>query len=199
MAVAEDLKAPIKTFALATFSHGDNVAVGVKCDRLAHDGNKLMIISVVAEPSRIKAIRAILHAKSGSPQIKVEGVFTKHSSAGDVARQKPGNLVIDKEGYETYAHRMDYGLSHAVFMSKSEDFIRYLSPEAIWRKLNTARFTTPMLEEWMPYITAKLIEQKFLRECSCFRANCGVLDTIAEDKLDSIVSEGIKSGRLWIP
>ena len=196
----ENLKAPIQMFGSATFSHGDNVALGVKCDRLAHDGTKLMMISVVTEPIRVKAIRAILHAKSGSPLIKVEGIMTKHASAGDLARQHPKSLIIDKEGgYETYAHRLDYGLSHAVFMSKNENFIRYLSPEAIWRKLNTARFTTPLLEEWMPFITAKLIEQKFLRECSCYRANCGVLDTIAEAKLDAIVSDGIKTGRIWIP
>lgn len=199
MAALEDLKAPIKTFASATFSHGDNVAAGVKCDRLAQDGNKLMLIGVVTEPMRLKVIRAILHAKGGSPFIQVEGVFTKHSSGGEVSRKKPERLVIDNEGYETYAHRLEYGLSHALFISKNPDFIRYLSPAAIWSKLNTSRFTTPMLEEWMPFITARLIEQKFLRECSCYRANCGVLDTIGEDKLDAIVSEGIKSGRLWIP
>lgn len=198
MSRTEDLKTPIQKFGSATFSHGDNVATGVKCDRLAHDSNTLMLISVIAEPMRIKAIRAILHAKSGSPFIKVAGINTKYFSGGDLARRTPGNLVIDKAGYETFAHRLDYGMSHAMFVSKNENFIRYLSPQAIWHKLNTSRFSTPMLQEWMPYITARLIEQKFLRECHCFRANCGVLDTIAEDKLDSIVSNGIKIGKIWI-
>src|SRR5690349_4645006 len=166
MTKVEDLKKPIETFGSATFSHGDNVAVDVKCDRLAHDSNRLMLISVVAEPIRIKAIRAILHAKSGHPLIKVGRLNTKARSAGDLASKKPESLNIDKDaGYETYAHRLDYGLSHAVFVSKNENFIRYLNPEAIWAKLNTSRFTTPMLPEWMPWITARLIEKKVLREC----------------------------------
>jgi hypothetical protein len=199
MATAEDLKAPIRKFGAMTFSHNDNVAAGVKVDRLAHDGDTLMLVSVIAEPMRVKAIRAILHAKSGSPIIKPDGIMTKFPSAGELGRHKPRNFEINKAGYETFAVRMDYGMSHVMFVSKNEAFIRFLSPNAIWHKLNTSRFTTPMLSEWMPHITGKLIEAKHLRECHCFRANCGVLDSIKEQDLDDIVSEGIKSGRIRIP
>lgn len=94
---------------------------------------------------------------------------------------------------------MEYGLCHAVFIVKNENFIRYLSPEAIWLKLNSDRYSTPLLPEWMPYVTRKLIEGKFLRECNCFRANSGVLDLKNEDDLDKIVIDGIKQGKISIP
>lgn len=124
----------------------------------------------------------------------VRVVMPSHRGYG----RSPSRMYACQDGYNLSVHKLDYGMVHALFWSKSERFMRVLSPEALWNELNDTRFTTPVIEEWAPYIVSKLIESWKLRECYCFQCECGEL--LAETKdLDAIVSAGLKSGAIAIP
>ncbi len=196
---------PVLQFGTITFTHKDNSVADCKFDRLAHAGSTLAVVALVAAPMQVKAIRAILHAKNGSPYIKPAGQGTKCPTSdpsgygyGDYARI-PSQLQIDEAGYETYVHRLEYGLVHAAFVTRDEKFIRFMSPDSIWHKLKSDKYSTPLIREWMPYVNEQLIEKRLLKECKCYRLNCGVLDLANDSQLDEIVSEGIKNGRIAIP
>ena len=60
-------------------------------------------------------------------------------------------------------------------------------------------YETPLIREWMPYITGELVRNKYLRECRCFRTNAAVLDLKTTKQLDDIVIEGLKKGKIRIP
>lgn len=195
----DSLEAPLERLGISTFSHKDNAAADVRFDRIAHDGNKLQMIALVVEPMRAKAIRSILYAKQGKPMITAKGVPSRFPSAGDLAQNEPGDLVPDDGGYETYMHRLDYGMVHCVFVTRNANFIQHLSPESLWLRLNSDLFSTPLIQEWMTYLAQELIARNHLRECRCYRANCGVLDIKNDGQLDEIVSDGIRNGKIHIP
>jgi hypothetical protein len=198
-ATLEELKAPVQKLGVISFVHKDNAAADVKFDRIAHDGSTLEMVSLIAEPMRIKAIRAILLAK-GKPFIRAAGVATKHPSQGDLyGTGRPGDMYPDEAGYDIHLHKMDYGMAHAVFVTRNRDFIRYLSPDSLWQHLNSDRHSTPLLREWMPYVAKELVSRRFLRECRCYRCNSGVLSLKDDAHLDEIVTEGIKYGAISVP
>ncbi len=195
-------------FGTIAFAHKENEVPDVKCDRLAHDGGELCLVGLVAPSHHVKAIRAILHARQGTPWIKPHGVHTLLPSSINLMaaynlqpiRRTPGDLRLhENHGYETHLHKLDYGLVHALFTTRNPNFIRYLSPGALWEKLNSDRHTTPLLPEWMPWVTGELVRHKSLRECRCFRANSALLDIPGDEKLDEIVSSGLKSKSIRIP
>lgn len=194
----DSLSNPLTRFGISAFIHKDNAAADVKFDRIAHDDKTLEMIAIVVEPMRAKAIRSILYAKQGRPWITAKGVPSRFPS-GDLSHSHPGDLTPDENGYETYMHRLEYGMVHCVFVTRNPNFIPYLSPESLWHRLNSDQFSTPVLKEWMPYLAQELIAQKILRECRCYRANCAVLGIKDDAQLDEIVSDGIRKGSIHIP
>lgn len=196
----DSLQEPPEELGTASFSSRDNAISEVKWDRIAHDSYNLKLISVVCETQRLKAIRAILHDKSGKARIKAEGLdSTFPSGATDYYNRYPGNLSADEAGYEMYLNKLEYGQCHAVIITRDEDFIRYLSPDSLWERLNSDRFSTPLLKSWMTYLSTQLANKRYLRECRCHRCNCAVLAIPGEYQLDELISEGLKSGEITIP
>jgi hypothetical protein len=59
-------------------------------------------------------------------------------------------------------------------------------------------FTTPIARAWIPFLRDQLVAGGFLQETYGFQTRCGVINAKTAD-LDKIVSEGLKSGRIWIP
>jgi hypothetical protein len=186
-------------FGTVKFQSKDELVPNVKVDKLAHDGQTLEMISIVASGMEVKAARAMLHSPKGSkPFCSFEGIVTvRPSLSADAWRHKrPESLFPSEEGYKTYIHKLEYGLVHATLISKDKAFLRTMCPETIWLKLKSDEFTTPILRSWMPYITKALITKNLLRECRCYRLHSGVLTLSSDKQLDEIVSEGIQSGQL---
>lgn len=183
-----------------TASYKENSVVGVQVDRLAHSGRELNLLSCVAPAQKMKALRAILHTKNGKPMITTCDCKTKFPIAdgvynGSYAR----DLSPSKWGYAMYMERLEHGLVHAVFITRDPGFIVYLDPESLWQKLKTDAFTTPLLREWMPWLTQQLIARNMLSECKCMRCNSAMLSIANEKVLDKVVCHGIQSGALVIP
>jgi hypothetical protein len=73
-----------------------------------------------------------------------------------------------------------------------------VTDESLWQELNTTRFTTPILREWIPFIDRKLRECNRLENAHVFNCQCGILSATTA-KLDAIVIDGLKSGKISIP
>ncbi len=179
----------------------DNAVSKVRFDRIAHDSSTLCMITMVVEPMKFKAIRAMLYSKVGTPLIKISGQGTKHpSQEADYWYRVPNTLEPDESGYDTYLQKLEYGLTHAALVTRNEKFIRNLTPESVWTKLKSSTYSTPLIQAWMPWLIEQLSEKNLLRECRCYRLNCAILDLKpGSSDLDDLVSEGIRSGKLVIP
>ncbi len=73
-----------------------------------------------------------------------------------------------------------------------------VTEESLWQELNTTRFTTPILREWIPFIDRKLRECNRLENAHVYGCQCGIL-TATTTKLDEIVIGGLKDGDIVIP
>jgi hypothetical protein len=152
---------------------------------------------VVAHTQIIKGIRGWLNSnKKGIAT--ATGAKVKRASEEDCWLRDPGNLSKLTEGYTTETHKLQYGMSHALFVTRSPGFLTSISEEALWQELTSTRFTTPLLRSWMPWLTERLVDHELLVEAYGFQCRCGVLQTTTDD-LDDLVSEGLREGPLVIP
>jgi hypothetical protein len=173
-----------------------------KFDRLAKSGRgELLLVSLVTETQRLKQIRALL-SPSGNNTAKVvveaSGVRVRRPGDSEWLSQAPGRLYPTPDGYQVRTHRLGYGLVHALFLTRMPGFMKVVTPESLWRELAGARFTTPVLREWVPFLEGRLREEERLEDAHGFNCRCGVL-TATTTKLDEIVSEGLAQRSLLIP
>jgi hypothetical protein len=184
-------------FGRIQFAGDDMTWPTVKFDRLAvGDRGDLLLVSVVAPTQIVKGIRGYLNtAKKGT--ITATGIRVRQASEPEGVDSDAGNLWKLPDGYSTETHRLQFGMAHAMFVSRSPGFLKSVSEEALWQELSSARFSTPLLRSWMPWITRELMERQLLVEAHCYRCSCGVLQATSAD-LDAIVSDGLKQGSLLI-
>ena len=178
---------------------GKDIALpAIKYDRIAI-GNRgeMYLASVVCETHVVKAARAILCGGAKATIQAARGKVRRPSDAQFIEARNPGNLYPTPEGYAVYVQKLNYGLAHAMFVTRTPGFMPVVSEQSLWLELNDTRFTTPLLREWLPYIEAKLREQDLLEDAQVFNAACGLL-TASTDALDAIVSDGIKNGSLRV-
>ena len=90
---------------------------------------------------------------------------------------------------------MAYGMSCCSVGVKN--FMPVLSEATVWQLLRSNRFTTPLLQEWMPWLFQKLKEKKLVTELQQFGCQTGLL-TADTDALDKLVSGGVRSNQLKI-
>lgn len=167
----------------------DKLAVG--------NGRTLLFVSIVAETNFVKAIRAIL---GGGAKAHIYAQDGKIKRPDNVYEQPthPEKISKAEEGYDCCIHKMDHGLTHAVFVARTDGFMLSVTDEAVRRQLSDIRFTTPILPEWTPYIREQLKKGGLLSMASCFNCACGSL-AATDKELDSIVVAGLKSRKLIIP
>jgi hypothetical protein len=192
--------APLE-FGSANFVLKDQSMAPSKYDRLAY-GNRsqVLIIGLVDYGNKIRAIRALLNSSQGRVTIECNGGRTCKPSEvnGYPGPRNPGRLTAGNDGYRLYVNKLDYGLVHALFVSKEEGFMPVMTPEALWEELNDTRFTTPIIREWVPHLETKLRAKSLLEEAWCFRCNAGWLSATSA-QLDQIVSAGLQTGEIAIP
>lgn len=179
------------------FQGKDFATPSFQFDRIALSGRgELLLVSLVAPTQNIKQVRSILNG-GAKAVVMAGGVKVNQPSREPWYAHSPGRLTPSADGYATYTHKIGYGQAHALFVTRSPGFMKVVTPEALWQELNTTRFTTPLLREWMPHIEAKLREEELLEEAHSFGCNCGILSAMTKD-LDEIVSLGLKQGHLRI-
>ncbi len=189
-------------FGTIEFSWKDGGTPPLKFNKIAHSGrSELMMVSLIAETQYVKSVRAALVPdKKGSSRVSVVagGVKTNVPEREDWYASMPGRLYCGSDGYHVYTHKLGHGLAHAVFITKAPGFMMVVTEESLWQELNTTRFTTPILREWIPFIDRKLREISRLENAHVYECQCGIL-TATTTKLDEIVIDGLKSGDIIIP
>ncbi len=179
----------------------------VSYDKIAVLSGRLFLASVIGDFNVIKAMRALL-AGAGGKQTRIVaggGLVSRPKPEGykgyywgDSNPTSPGQLFACPGGYNCYVHKLDYGLAHAMFITREDGFMPVISQDSLWQQLNETRFTTPILREWLPVIETELRDKQLLSNALCFNCTCGVLNASTED-LDKVVTEGLKDGTLTIP
>jgi hypothetical protein len=151
-------------FGLIQFSGEDMTWPTLKYDRLATgDRGELLLASVIAPTQIVKGIRGWLNTNKRGTAVAT-GAKVKKSFEDDWQLRDPGNLWKLPDGYSTETHRLQYGLAHALFTTRTPGFLKSISEESLWQELNSPRFTTPLLRSWMPWVTRELMERNLLVE-----------------------------------
>lgn len=167
-------------------------------DRLAVSGRgELLAASLVAPTQNVKQIRAILNG-GAKAVVMAGGVKVNQPSREEYYAHSPGKLTPSADGYQTFTHKLAYGRAHALFLTRSDGFMKVVTSDSLWQELNHVRFTTPLLKEWMPYLEKALREEDLLEEAHVFNCSCGVLSASTRH-LDDIVSRGLRDGHIGIP
>lgn len=95
-------------------------------------------------------------------------------------------------GYVAHRHYLGYGTWHYVLVSKRKGFLPSLANESLWQELQSDRYTTPLLRQWMPALRDDLLQREFLERSSCVGCECGIL-SLPPEQLDAVVQEGLSN------
>jgi hypothetical protein len=156
-----------------------------------------MYVSLVAETNFIKAIRAILGGGAKAVIFATGGKVKVPNNKFAVAAD-PEKVTKSEAGYECYTHKLEHGLVHAAFVSRTPGFMLNVSDEALAKELADTRYTTPFLRDWIPYIRGEFVKGGLLAMCSSFNCECGII-AATEKQFDFVVSHGLKQRYITIP
>src|SRR5260370_3349795 len=123
----------------------------------------MLLASLGAARQIVKGIRGWLNT-STKGTVVATGAKVKKSHEEDWQLRDPGNLWKLPDGYRTESHRLQYGLAHALFVTRVPGFLKSISEEALWQELTSTRYTTPILRSWMPWGTQQLQDRQLLVE-----------------------------------
>jgi hypothetical protein len=168
----------------------DAILAPMPFDRIATYQHELKLVSLVAPTQQVKAVRALLNGQ-GYVTARVGGLDAAEPSFSC------SHVNAGTKGYSFYAHRISYGLCHAIAVTRSPGFLPVADAETLWQELSSARYTTPLLRAWVPYLAQQLRLSGRLADCQTYRCQCGVLAVTSQD-LDDVVSQGVRSGSLRI-
>jgi hypothetical protein len=188
--------APERTFRLGTLTvAGEQSRYALACDRCAVDDcGTVLLASVVGDARAVKGLGAWLNG-NGKAQLRPAGLEFWRGEA-----RRPGGyynpaLFRSEHRYRRHAHRLDYGRVHALFVSRSPDFLISADDESLWRALSGPRYTTPILPEWLPYLREQLEKRGLLTPAWGHRCACALLRAETAH-LDGIVEQGHRDGAL---
>jgi hypothetical protein len=160
-------------------------------DRVAmDDGGVLKLISMIVSTQQAKAYRAVLGGGVGGKDVTLE-VTTPDWD---------GHFVPDQTGYQGHVHRLAYGKAHVVFSSLDPCFMRVINDAELSSRLYppSKLYTTPLLDDWLPYIRDRLQAAGLLKPCKGWGCECAIL-AAGNDELDRIVEIGLEQGSITIP
>lgn len=165
----------------------------LQCVSFAADrDDKVKIISAVGASTAVKGFCAIFGDSKIPCRINLEGAMSISSYT---------TFERDDKEYNIHRVKLVDSWYHVVIISKDERLIPHLDPNSLWAKLKSTAFTTPMLSDWMPYITEKLTNARCkdgrdaMQKCKSFHSNAAMI--YADDEvIDGIVSTGVREKAL---
>lgn len=141
----------------------------------------LLVASMVGSTSEVAAAKAML---SGRNRCGVTIAGFEHMS-----------LDSDK-GYRVKIARLPaYNQSHMVLRSKRKTLVMGSMEEAVRSYLFSDTIDTPILPEWVPWLTRRLVEERRVGELRCVGCDAWLCN-FHSTGVDSLVSEGVKGG--WL-
>jgi tape measure domain-containing protein len=165
----------------------------VRCDAIGLHGERreILLLSLAGPESAVKAVAASLQSNNNRAEYSVRCTI----GDSDLTRC---NLGKGTAGYKVHRNKLSCGnWWQILLLSTAAGFMPVLTEVTLWRELQSERFTTPLLREWMSWILQELKRRKLLFDLQGFGCQAGYL--VAETgQLDELVSEGIKSGALKV-
>lgn len=179
--------------------HRKESLFAVYCDRIAvNSGGGIYYVSIVAPGVAAKAFGAALNGRT-AVHLEHSGLELFGGPSGkDRPSFMPGWLRPLECRYRRTLVRFGFDWVHAAWLAKDPNFLPSVDPESLWKALNRPEYTTPLLREWLPYVTGRLVEARGLKYLWGQGTRCGLL-TATVKQLDQAVSEGLRSGALAIP
>jgi hypothetical protein len=161
----------------------------VRCDAIGLHEKEILLLSVVGSETSIKALTAGLHSSSRD-QKRID--YSVHLG-------KVNETLLTKcpDGYRIYRTKLDYNLWHVLCLAKREGFMPVVSDETVWQRLQSHRFTTPLVREWIPWLSQEMKQRSIVVSLTQNGCQAGLM-LADDDTLDELVSKGIKKGLLAI-
>lgn len=178
-------------------TNGNDTSFTALCDGLVishdYDWSNLLIVSAVGPQTVVKAITAVLHS--------TRFVTLSAKDCGDCCPyygQRVRNLRTEVDyGYRVSRTRLGFDSWHLLAINEDPGLIPVYSQRSLLDKLKSHRFTTPILDGWIGYLTAELKERGHFKTLPSFGCRAGFL-TLNDNQLDAIVSEGLRDGKIHI-
>jgi hypothetical protein len=178
------------------FSWADETPVHCECDRLAVSLKaELLLASLLMPSSARKKLGKMI--TDGVNKLRINGSGFDVVAKDKGRRRPPGQMTASPDGYTMHHYRLGFNLEHVMLITKNPSFLVVNSPAALWRELTSVRYTTPLLEEWLPYLRQTMIDGCYLENALCHECDCGLLK-LGNTDLDAIVIHGLKKGKIKI-
>ncbi len=186
---------PVGSFEFEVFGSGRGgrprrSAFGLRCDAVALREKEILLLSVAGPETAVKALTAGLRS-SGRDQ-------DRFGYAVRVGGLDEARLAKCPDGYRVYRTRLDYGLWHVLLLARCDGFLPVVTGETLWRHLHGVRFTTPLVREWIPWLSGEMTRRGIISPLTRFGCEAGLV-LADSDTLDELVSEGLRTGHLSVP
>jgi len=161
----------------------------LRSDAIALHEKEILLLSVVGSETSVKALTAGLRS-SGKDQKRID--YTVH--LGSVNET---HLIKCPDGYRVYRTKLEFGLWHVLCLAKREGFLPVVSDETLWQHLQSHRFTTPLIREWVPWLCTEMTKKGVIAPLTQGGCRAGLI-LADNDILDDLVSNGTRKGHLVI-
>ena len=161
----------------------------VRCDAIGLHERVILLLSIVGSETAVKAVTAGLRS-SNRDQQRIE-----YSVQLGVLNET--RLTKCPDGYRVYRTKLDYDQWHVLCLAKREGFLPVVTDETVWHLLQSDRFTTPLVREWVPWLSAEMTKRGLLAPLCQVGCQAGLV-TADCDTLDKLVCDGIRKKHLTI-
>ena len=192
--VPESTQPAVGSFDLEVYSSGRgrrscSSRFKLRCDAIALHEKEILLLSVVGSETSVKALTAGLRS-SGKDQKRID--YTVH-----LGTVNETNLTKCPDGYRVYRTKLEYGLWHVLCLAKREGFLSVVSDETLWQHLQSHRFTTPLIREWVPWLCKEMTKKGVIAPLTQGGCQAGLM-LADSDILDDLVGNGTRKGHLVI-
>lgn len=161
----------------------------LRCDAIALHEKEILLLSVSGSETAVKALTAGLRS-STLDQKRIE--YTAHLGCVNEAL-----LTKCPEGYRVYRAKLSYGLWHVLLLARREGFLPAVTDETLWQLLQSPRFTTPLLRQWVPWLGQEMRRKGIIVQLTQSGCDAGLI-LADNDMLDDLVRQGVKRRHLAI-
>jgi hypothetical protein len=167
-----------------------DMKLSFECDRFVVGlDSKMAMVSFVANASVAKSVIALI--QSG----KRFACFDSQENSNYAS-----HVYLSTEAkYRVAKERLpSFNAYHVVAMLDVPGIVIGDAVQGIADMLFSEHITTPMLQEWIPFVSKRLVERNLVRQLRAYGTDAYALTFRSED-VDTIVADGLKRGKLLIP
>lgn len=190
----QDGQEPVGSFDIEVFTSGrgrrsTSSRFKLRCDAIALHEKEILLLSVAGSETAVKSLTAGLRSSS-KDQKRIE--YTVH--LGNVHE-----TLLSKcpDGYRVYRTKLGYGIWHVLCLAQRDGFMPVVTDETLRRLLQSPRFTTPLLRQWVPWLGQEMRKKGAIVQLTQSGCDAGLM-LADDDTLDDLVRQGLRHRHLTI-